>query len=250
MTTTVARTKPVDTQVISSTVAPTAPRRCGTATFTIDESIAPISVPKVTLTVTSHLLTGGRATVATVRLNYTKDADNWTNGRTRTIIDGGTMKHWFSSVGAAALVVAAVVACGSRNQPAETPPSGGGGGEGSAAEGAGGGGGAASPSEGGGEASSSGGSGESASASASAAPEQPVPTTCEHDADCTLSTFSGCCKCCPGVPHAFLRGKLASLQAKCAKTTCPSCNTPCGPDPDLAAYLVTCQNKACVAVPQ
>lgn len=180
-----------------------------------------------------------------MRLNYTKDADNWTNGRTRTIIDDGTMKHWFSSVGAAALVVAAVVACGSRNQPAETPSSGGGGGEGSAAQG--GGGGSASPSEGGGEASSSG-SGEPASASA--APEQPVPTTCEHDADCTLSTFSGCCKCCPGVPHAFLRGKLASLQAKCAKTTCPSCNTPCGPDPDLAAYLVTCQNKACVAVPQ
>ena len=34
--------------------------RCGTATLTIDASIAPISVPNVIETVTSHLLTGGR----------------------------------------------------------------------------------------------------------------------------------------------------------------------------------------------
>ena len=57
-------TKPVVTQVISSTVAPSAPRRCGTATLTIDASMVPISVPKVTETVTSHLFTGGGAPVA------------------------------------------------------------------------------------------------------------------------------------------------------------------------------------------
>ena len=61
MTTTVAMTKPVVTQVISSTVEPSAPRRCGVATATIDVSIAPISVPKVTDSVTSHLFTGGRS---------------------------------------------------------------------------------------------------------------------------------------------------------------------------------------------
>ena len=60
-------TKPVVTQVISSTVAPSAPRRCGIATLTIDESMAPISVPKVTDSVTSHLLTGARASGARTR---------------------------------------------------------------------------------------------------------------------------------------------------------------------------------------
>lgn len=61
MTSTVAITKPVVTHVISSMVAPTAPRRCGTATFTIDESIAPIMVPKVTEMVTTHLFGSGRS---------------------------------------------------------------------------------------------------------------------------------------------------------------------------------------------
>ena len=61
MTTTVAMTNPVVTQVISSTVAPSEPDRCGVATATIEVSMAPISVPKVTDSVTSHLLTGARA---------------------------------------------------------------------------------------------------------------------------------------------------------------------------------------------
>src|SRR5256885_16912207 len=61
MTMTVAMTKPVVTQVICSIVTPSDPVRCGTATLTIDASIAPISVPKVIDTVTSHLLTGSRS---------------------------------------------------------------------------------------------------------------------------------------------------------------------------------------------
>src|SRR6185312_3347978 len=62
ITMTVAMTKPVEIHVISSSVAPTEPRMCSMATFTMDESMAPISVPNVTDTVTSHLLTGLRAT--------------------------------------------------------------------------------------------------------------------------------------------------------------------------------------------
>ncbi len=61
MTTTVAMTNPVVTQVISSTVAPSEPDRCGVATATIEVSMAPINVPKVTERVTNHLLTGARA---------------------------------------------------------------------------------------------------------------------------------------------------------------------------------------------
>src|SRR5579872_1930291 len=61
MTMTVAITNPVVTQVTCSTVTPSDPMRCGTATLTIDASIAPISVPKVIDNVTSHLLTGLRS---------------------------------------------------------------------------------------------------------------------------------------------------------------------------------------------
>src|SRR3954447_24307105 len=53
-------TKAVEIQVISSSVAPTAPRMCVRATLTIEASIAPIRVPKETDTVTSHLLVGAR----------------------------------------------------------------------------------------------------------------------------------------------------------------------------------------------
>src|ERR1700722_7096249 len=46
---------PVEIHVISCTVEPSVPIMCGSATLTIDESMAPISVPKVMETVTSHL---------------------------------------------------------------------------------------------------------------------------------------------------------------------------------------------------
>src|SRR5574342_1100434 len=59
MTMTVAITNPVVTHVICSTVTPSEPVRCGTATLTIEASIAPMSVPNVIDSVTSHLLTGG-----------------------------------------------------------------------------------------------------------------------------------------------------------------------------------------------
>src|SRR5690348_8953254 len=66
MTMTVAITNPVVTHVTCSTVTPSDPMRCGTATLTIDASMAPIRVPKVIDNVTSHLLTGlrSRAVVA------------------------------------------------------------------------------------------------------------------------------------------------------------------------------------------
>jgi hypothetical protein len=61
ITMTLASAYPVVIHVISWSVAPTDPRMCGNATFTMDESIVPMSVPNVTDTVTSHLLTGARA---------------------------------------------------------------------------------------------------------------------------------------------------------------------------------------------
>ena len=48
--------------VISCTVAPSVPIMWGSATLTMEESIAPIRVPKVMEIVTSHLFGLGRAT--------------------------------------------------------------------------------------------------------------------------------------------------------------------------------------------
>src|SRR5512146_619941 len=64
---TVAIAQPVEIQVISWIVAPTAPRMCGRATLTMEASIAPISVPNVTETVTSHLLAPGRGEEGSIR---------------------------------------------------------------------------------------------------------------------------------------------------------------------------------------
>src|ERR1700722_2755730 len=52
---------PVEIQVISCTVEPRVPIMCGMATLTIDESMAPISVPKGMERVMTHLLGAGRA---------------------------------------------------------------------------------------------------------------------------------------------------------------------------------------------
>ena len=64
ITRTVAMMYAVETHVISSMVAPTAPRICGSATLTIDESIVAMSEPNAIETVTSHLLIGTGAAAA------------------------------------------------------------------------------------------------------------------------------------------------------------------------------------------
>ncbi len=90
---------------------------------------------------------------------------------------------------------------------------------------------------------------EPASASsASTSVAGPMPTGCKRDAECTLSTFAGCCTCCPRLPHAFLRTALAWHEARCAKVDCPPCNTPCGPEPSMSGYNAECVKDACISV--
>jgi hypothetical protein len=77
-----------------------------------------------------------------------------------------------------------------------------------------------------------------------------MPTACKKDAECMLSTFSGCCTCCPRSPHALLRTALTWHEARCAKVDCPPCSTPCGPEPAMNGYTAQCLKDACVAVPE
>src|SRR5579885_1821614 len=78
MTMTLAMMNRVETQVISSTVAPSEPRKCGIATLMIEESMVPINVPNVTDRATIHLLGGGRAAIRSrvSYLAYGADASN------------------------------------------------------------------------------------------------------------------------------------------------------------------------------
>src|SRR5678815_256575 len=110
ITMTFAMMKPVDTHVISSTVAPSEPRRWGVATFTIDASIVPMSVPKVTERATSHLFGGafvaiGRASsigaVPTLRIVSVNDVYSLENlPRLKNLV-----RHFRAAPGANAVLV-------------------------------------------------------------------------------------------------------------------------------------------------
>jgi len=83
-----------------------------------------------------------------------------------------------------------------------------------------------------------------------APPAEPTRSSCQRDSDCTLSTFAGCCSCCPGVPHAFFKPDLEKIEAKCQTVKCPSCSDNCGPAADITTYSALCESARCVAVPR
>ncbi|MBK8212585.1 MAG: hypothetical protein IPK71_02450 [Myxococcales bacterium] len=87
-------------------------------------------------------------------------------------------------------------------------------------------------------ASTSGASGDSQAPSASAASVATIPaspqtpeagvhpssTTCTADDECALSTFPGCCSCCPCAPiKATTKADLAAQERTCAVKECESC---------------------------
>lgn len=90
ITRTIAMRYEVETQVISSRVAPTVPRISGSATVTIDVSTAAMSEPKPMAIVTIHLFTGwGRAraigTPRAVTVTSRLRAETWRRrGRSRS----------------------------------------------------------------------------------------------------------------------------------------------------------------------
>src|ERR1035438_4076520 len=77
ITTTFAMMYPVLIQVISWKVAPSVPIMWGSATATIDESIAPMSVPNVIDTVTSHLFGLGRGTRSAGKADGIENEGAW-----------------------------------------------------------------------------------------------------------------------------------------------------------------------------
>lgn len=84
-----------------------------------------------------------------------------------------------------------------------------------------------------------------------AASEKPVRAAqCAADADCTITTFSGCCGgCCPQA-RAMSKAELAQQQRRCAAVDCeaPMCAAVvCEPGPAADALVARCQAGRCVA---
>jgi hypothetical protein len=77
----------------------------------------------------------------------------------------------------------------------------------------------------------------------------PGPTTCRKSSDCVLTTFTGCCACCPGLPRTVFKPDLDAAERKCDAVRCRSCEEDCGPAVDVTTYAARCEDGKCVAVP-
>lgn len=80
-------------------------------------------------------------------------------------------------------------------------------------------------------------------------PSRPLKVGCSSDAECVISTFSGCCSgnCCP-TSTAWLRTELQQQQRRCAIVDCavPECTSPC-PRVDEGPKVAVCVAGRCEA---
>src|SRR5262245_2937835 len=77
-------------------------------------------------------------------------------------------------------------------------------------------------------------------------------TTCTSDAECVVTTWSGCCACCPGEPRALPSAKLEDQQKRCAAAACAACSDrlDCPKSPPVSAFVARCNEGTCAAVPK
>ncbi len=74
-------------------------------------------------------------------------------------------------------------------------------------------------------------------------------TTCAADADCAVTTFSGCCEACPGPIAASSRTELERQQKACAEVECAAHGrVKCDPAEHPDQYRAVCRDKVCQAV--
>src|SRR5262245_49358795 len=73
--------------------------------------------------------------------------------------------------------------------------------------------------------------------------------SCTVDADCVVTTFGGCCACCPSAPHALPKAKLDEQQQRCASASCGVCSDrlACPHVDDTSAFTATCKDGTCNA---
>lgn len=74
-------------------------------------------------------------------------------------------------------------------------------------------------------------------------------TTCSADADCVVTTFSGCCAYCEGAPKAMAKSILEQQQNRCAAVDCkaPPENVLCAHHEPADAFVARCKDGTCVS---
>src|SRR5687768_14939224 len=74
--------------------------------------------------------------------------------------------------------------------------------------------------------------------------------TCKSAADCSMTTFSGCCSCCEAAPKAMLKTELDRQQGQCAMKDCgQACKADleCPKNERLDAFEAICKEGTCFA---
>lgn len=74
--------------------------------------------------------------------------------------------------------------------------------------------------------------------------------TCKTAADCTMTTFSGCCTCCEAAPKAMLKSELDRQQGQCHAVDCAKAckeELECPKNERLDAFNAICKEGTCVA---
>jgi hypothetical protein len=75
-------------------------------------------------------------------------------------------------------------------------------------------------------------------------------TSCTSDADCVVTTFGGCCACCPDTPRAVPASKLEAQRTSCARADCATCSDriDCPKTEPVSAFVARCQDGTCAAL--
>jgi hypothetical protein len=74
--------------------------------------------------------------------------------------------------------------------------------------------------------------------------------TCKSHADCTMTTFSGCCTCCEAAPKAMMKSELDRQQGQCPVTQCAKAckeDLECPKNERLDSFNALCKEGTCVS---
>ena len=74
--------------------------------------------------------------------------------------------------------------------------------------------------------------------------------TCKTAADCTMTTFSGCCTCCEAAPKAMLKSELDRQQGQCHAVDCKQAckeDLECPKNERLDSFDAICKEGTCVS---
>lgn len=77
----------------------------------------------------------------------------------------------------------------------------------------------------------------------------PDALPCTRDNECVITTYAGCCACCPAAPYATRHDELDKARQVCTRVRCAGCGTvDCSTGDEESGYRAVCKEKKCTAV--